>query len=112
MAELYRKELGINKVLIVCPTSLKYQWKTEIEKFTHGSTVNVIEGNLLKRKNQYENNEAFYQIVSYHAIANDVDYINKVDVDLVILDEAQRIKTGKRRFRSKSKNSKRPTPLC
>ena len=108
VAELYRKELGINKVLIVCPTSLKYQWKTEIEKFTHGSTVNVIEGNLLKRKNQYETNEAFYQIVSYHAIANDVDYINKVDVDLVILDEAQRIKNWKTKISQQIKKLQTP----
>jgi SNF2 family DNA or RNA helicase len=108
VAELYKKELGINKVLIVCPTSLKYQWKTEIEKFTHGSTVNVIEGNLLKRKNQYENDESFYQVVSYHTIANDVNYLNKADVDLVILDEAQRIKNWKTKVSQQIKKLQTP----
>lgn len=95
VAELYKRELNISKVLIVCPTSLKYQWKSEIEKFTHDSTIHVIEGNIMKRKEQYEKNTSFYQIVSYHSIANDVDYLNKSDFDLVILDEAQRIKNWK-----------------
>ncbi|MFM7400324.1 MAG: SNF2-related protein, partial [Bacteroidota bacterium] len=43
VAELLRREMDIQRVLIVCPTSLKYQWKTEIEKFTHAS-VYVVEG--------------------------------------------------------------------
>jgi superfamily II DNA or RNA helicase len=93
-AELYKNELGINRVLIVCPTSLKYQWKSEIEKFTD-SSVHVVEGTLLKRKAQYEFSEAFYVIVSYHAMTNDLDLLNKMEADLVILDEAQRIKNWK-----------------
>lgn len=108
VAELYKKELGISKVLIVCPTSLKYQWKTEIEKFTFNSTTNVIEGNIMKRKIQYETNNAFYQIVSYHTIANDVDYLNKSDIDLVILDEAQRIKNWKTKVSQRIKKLQTP----
>jgi SNF2 family DNA or RNA helicase len=108
VAELYKKELGINKVLIVCPTSLKYQWKTEIEKFTHNSTVNVTEGGILKRKEQYENNNTFYLIVSYHTIANDVEYLNKADFDMVILDEAQRIKNWKTKVSQRIKKLQTP----
>lgn len=93
-AELYRNELGINRVLIVCPTSLKYQWKSEIEKFTD-STAHVVEGTLLKRKIQYETTTAFYVIVSYHAMTNDLHLLNKMEADMVILDEAQRIKNWK-----------------
>ncbi|MGC3976965.1 MAG: SNF2-related protein [Paludibacteraceae bacterium] len=42
-AELLKKENGISGALIICPTSLKYQWQSEIERFTD-STVRVIEG--------------------------------------------------------------------
>lgn len=92
-AELLRKEMRINRVIIVCPTSLKYQWKNEIEKFT-GSSVLVIEGLIIKRSVQYEK-DTFYKIVSYHTAVNDIEYINNSNPDLVILDEAQRIKNYK-----------------
>ncbi len=101
-AELMKKEFGIEKVLVVCPTSLKYQWKSEIEKFS-GTTTKVIEGHPLKRQQQYKENE-FYKIVSYHGLSNDIDAINKMGFDLIILDEAQRIKN----FNTKiSKNVKK-----
>ena len=93
VAEILAKEFKISNVLIVCPTSLKYQWKSEIKKFTTRS-VTVIEGVLDKRKPQY-NSESFYKIASYGVGLNDVDYLNKADFDLVILDEAQRIKNWK-----------------
>lgn len=91
--ELLKKLLRISSVLIVCPTSLKYQWKAEIEKFTN-SFVLVIEGNPLTRKKQYQQNE-FYKIVSYNAVMMDSDAIKDAVFDLVILDEAQRIKNWK-----------------
>lgn len=90
-AELLKKEFNIARVLIICPTSLKYQWKSEIEKFTD-STVEVIEGTPAKRKPRYEESESFYQIVSYHMASNDLEEVRASEPDLVILDEAQRIK--------------------
>lgn len=92
-AELLRKEEGISSVLVICPTSLKYQWESEIKKFTN-SSVRVIEGSHLKRKEQYEKEE-FYKIVSYNSAANDIKILNHLQADLVILDEAQRIKNWK-----------------
>ncbi len=93
VAELLKKEMKIGRVMVICPTSLKYQWKNEIEKFT-GNSVLVIEGLINKRVVQYEH-EAFYKIVSYHTAVNDIEYINNSSPDLVILDEAQRIKNYK-----------------
>ncbi len=90
IAELLKKEFGIGSVLIVCPTSLKYQWKSEIEKFT-GNGAKVIEGNMLQRKKQYDADD-FYKVVSYHVVGADLEAINGTEPDMVILDEAQRIK--------------------
>ena len=92
-AELLRKECGIASVLILCPTSLKYQWKKEIEHFTQ-STVWVIEGNHLARKEQYERSE-FYKIVSYNSACNDIKILKKLSADMLIMDEAQRLKNWK-----------------
>ncbi|MEX2567426.1 MAG: SNF2-related protein, partial [Cyclobacteriaceae bacterium] len=93
-AEVFKKEFGIQKTLVVCPTSLKYQWKSEIEKFTDTS-VQVIEGNPLKRAAQYADDNYFYKIASHHTIGNDLETINRQEFDLIILDEAQRIKNWK-----------------
>jgi SNF2 family DNA or RNA helicase len=89
-AELLKRDYGITKVLIICPTSLKYQWKNEIQKFA-GSSVRVIEGLPHVREKQYRGEE-FYKIVSYQTASNDFKEISATFPDLVILDEAQRIK--------------------
>jgi len=56
-----------------------------------------VEGTQIKRIKQYESNEAFFQVVSYNTVANDADFIAKIGADLLIIDEAQRIKN----FRTK-----------
>jgi len=89
-AELMRNEFHIASVLILCPTSLKYQWKKEIEKFT-GETALVIEGNHLSRREQYTR-DSFYKIVSYHSANNDIKILKSLYTDLLIMDEAQRLK--------------------
>lgn len=87
-----QKHCASRKTVIICPTSLKYQWKTEIEKFTGSDSVTVVEGNVLTRKAIYQNAETYFTIISYHVAGNDWEYINQARPDLVILDEAQRIK--------------------
>lgn len=42
-AEMLRRRRGIERVLVIAPASVKYQWKTEIEKFT-GLSAQVIDG--------------------------------------------------------------------
>ncbi|NUO07725.1 MAG: DEAD/DEAH box helicase family protein [Candidatus Brocadia sp.] len=70
-AELMAKLFNIQKVLIVSPTSLKHQWKTEIEKFTERS-VQVIEG-LNHQRKQYYLIGSFYKLINYELIFRDID---------------------------------------
>jgi SNF2 family DNA or RNA helicase len=105
-AELLHKEVGISAVFILCPTSLKYQWKTEIAKFT-GQQAWVVEGNYLKRQDQYRN-DSFYKIISYNTAINDIKEINATQPDLFILDEAQRIKNFKTKISQNIKRLKSP----
>ena len=108
VCRMFRKEQGIEKVLIICPTSLKYQWQSEIKKFADENAL-VIEGAPHVRKKQYEQTD-FYKIVSYHAVTNDISEILAQDFDLVILDEAQRIKNWKTKIAQSVK--KIQTPYC
>ena len=91
--ELFARYSQVKNVLIICPTSLKYQWQKEIGKFTDRDTL-LVEGLIHKRKKLYQQNE-FYKIISYGVTRNDLEFINDSTPDLVILDEAQRIKNWK-----------------
>jgi SNF2 family DNA or RNA helicase len=89
-AELMKAHHFISSVLIVCPTSLKYQWKKEIERFTDSKAI-VVEGNHLVRKKLYEAEET-YKIVSYNSICNDIKILKSLHTDFLIMDEVQRLK--------------------
>ena len=89
--QLLHEQRQVQKVLIICPTSLKYQWQSEIEKFTTAGSL-VIEGNYLTRQRLYKQDGSLYKIASYNMVVNDLEQINAWQPDLIILDEAQRIK--------------------
>ncbi len=90
-AEIYKREGLIENTLIVCPTSLKYQWKRELEKFTGDQDILVIEGNHLKRMEMY-NSSNHYKIISYNSLCNDIKITGGLSFDLVVMDEVQRLK--------------------
>ncbi len=92
-AEILARCADVAGVLVICPTSLKDQWKREIEKFTDRSAV-VIDGPAPKRRERYGSG-AFYEIVNYDVIHRDLEAIRQSRYDLIILDEAQRIKNWK-----------------
>lgn len=89
-AEIYLREKMAESLLIVCPTSLKYQWKSEIERFL-GARVLLIEGYATKRLELY-NAAVPYKIVSYQSLANDIKSLGRLSTDLLIMDEVQRLK--------------------
>jgi len=89
-AELLRQRRGIERVLVVAPASVKYQWKTEIEKFCDLS-VQVIDGPVPQRKALYAS-PAFFNLSSYELVLKDIEDMHNLRPDLIILDEAQRIR--------------------
>lgn len=89
-AEIMARHFGVERVLIVCPTSLKHQWQREIERFS-GRAAGVIGGLSPQRSEQYKD-DTFFKIANYDTIHTDLSQIEAWGPDLVILDEAQRIK--------------------
>ncbi|MBK1811055.1 DEAD/DEAH box helicase [Clostridium sp. YIM B02505] len=83
------------KFLIVTPTSLIYNWKDELEKFSPNIKFNIIHGNKNRTENLSELIEANTVILTtYGTLKNNVhNYIDSY-FDYCIIDEAQNIKNS------------------
>jgi SNF2 family DNA or RNA helicase len=89
---IFKKELfGFERTLVICPASLKDQWKREIERFSDEKAT-IIEGSPEKRQHVYENELDYFLITNYETVLRDLAILQKESPDFIILDEAQRIK--------------------
>ncbi|MCS7005726.1 MAG: DEAD/DEAH box helicase [Cytophagales bacterium] len=79
------------RCLVVVPASLKMQWKQEIERFTD-EKAHIVEGNAEQRMAIYQQWNVYFLIISYETVLRDIHVLKKVEIDFVILDEAQKIK--------------------
>jgi superfamily II DNA or RNA helicase len=92
--EILARQFGVSKVLVVCPTSLKYQWQSEIARFSGRQGKNaarVINGGRAQRQKDYALDD-FCKITNYEKLKPDLDLIADWAPELVIVDEAQRVK--------------------
>src|SRR6266550_2768092 len=90
VSELLVREAGISKVLVICPASVKSQWRNEIRRFCDRD-CQLIAGSIASRGAQYANN-CFFTVCNYEQVLRDILSIERVNWDLIILDEGQRIK--------------------
>ncbi len=91
-AAVMRELMGVGRVLVVAPASLKAEWEEQIRLFT-GLPLEVLFGPRHERLARYRHTSAFFLIANYEQAVRDWREINAVlKPDLVILDEAQRIK--------------------
>jgi len=89
---ILKKEIfDFEKVLVVTLASLKEQWRREIEKFSSEKAI-VVAGTPDQRRHQYFNDRGLFKITNYEAVLRDVTLLSRFKPDLIILDEAQRIK--------------------
>ena len=91
VAILKKQVFGFNRILVVTLASLKDQWKREIERFTT-ETATIITGPALERQRIYLEDASLFKITNYETVLRDTGMISRFEPDLVILDEAQRIK--------------------
>ncbi len=93
-AEILAKHFGVAKILVICPASLKYQWQSEILRFTGrrgDNAARVIAGGRAQRQREYVLDD-FCKITNFEKLKPDLDLIAEWSPDLVIVDEAQRVK--------------------
>lgn len=81
------------KTLIVTPTSLIHNWKSEFEKFAPCVSVGICHGLKKERLNVIENIKDFDVVLTtYGSLRNDLEKYEKLHFDYCIIDEAQNIK--------------------
>lgn len=81
------------RTLIVCPASLVYNWRKEIQKFTPELSCTVIAGNQAVRQEMIENSvDVDVLVTSYDLLKRDIALYENVSFANEIIDEAQFIK--------------------
>lgn len=82
-----------SRSLIVCPTSLVYNWIAEFARFNPKIKTLPIDGTPSQRKRLLESLDEFDVVVtSYSLLQKDVEIYKKTAFEYCILDEAQHIK--------------------
>ena len=89
--ELLARRKGIERVLVVCPASLKVEWEEQIARFADRAARSVFGARPVRLAAYRE--PTFFTIVNYEQVLSDAPDINEIlHPDVVVLDEAQRIK--------------------
>jgi hypothetical protein len=89
--EILWRTRRIRRGLIIAPASLKPQWAREWAHFCD-LPIAVIDGTPPERKAIYESTRSGIFIINYEQLIRDVEIIRQWAPELVVLDEAQRIK--------------------
>lgn len=87
----YRKHHGKLRALVVCPTTLMFNWENEIKKFTPELTYYIHHGGE-RTRNKEQFAQAEVMITTYGTLRSDIKLLVDIPFDYVILDESQAIK--------------------
>jgi superfamily II DNA or RNA helicase len=106
-AAVLREHDGARRALVVCPASLKHQWAREVRRFT-GMDAVVVEGPPRARGALYRKRAPF-TVLNYELVLRDRERIvAELSPDLLILDEAQRIKNWRTKTAAAVKSIETP----
>ena len=87
----YRYTTGKLNALVVCPTTLMFNWENEIKKFTPALSYHIHHGaDRSKSKELFRETEIV--ITTYGTLRSDIKMLVDIPFDYVILDESQAIK--------------------
>ena len=91
MLDSYKSSTGQLKALVVCPTTLIYNWQNEVKKFTPSLSYHIHHGSLRSRiPEELEKHNII--ITTYGTLRSDIQVFLKILFDYVVLDESQAIK--------------------
>jgi hypothetical protein len=81
----------VRRGLVIAPASLKPQWLREWQDTTR-VPARVVDGSPEERRRIYREHEAGFLIVNYEQLLRDLEHIQALAPEMVVVDEAQRIK--------------------
>jgi len=86
----------IQRVILICPKPLISNWKREFSLWAPEISVMVVKGSTQQRSWAWRQPEFPVKITNYESVLRDVDLVEDetISADLVVLDEAQRIKNS------------------
>ena len=87
----YKDHYGRLRALVVCPTTLIFNWENEIKKFAPGLTYKIHHGGE-RLRNKEALNDYEVIITTYGTLRSDIKLLMDMPLDYVILDESQAIK--------------------
>ncbi len=106
-----RKSTGKLTALVVCPTTLMYNWENEIKKFTPTLTYYIHHGGARER-NAIVKPVAEVIITTYGTLRSDIKLFVEPDFDYIILDESQAIKNPSSKVTKAASLLKAKSRLC
>ena len=87
----YKQTHGSLNAIVVCPTTLMFNWENEIKKFTPDLTYHIHHGGE-RARNKIALNEYNVIITTYGTLRSDIKLLVEIPFDYVVLDESQAIK--------------------
>jgi SNF2 family DNA or RNA helicase len=84
----------IRRALVVCPKPLVINWTRELKTWGEDVPFEVIGGDTQARKGQWFASKTPLKLVNYELVTRDAGFVadESIHFDVVVLDEAQRIK--------------------
>lgn len=81
----------VRRGLVITPASLKWQWLREWQSVTD-VPASIVEGSPAERHRMYRELRDGFLILNYELLLRDAEALRAIEADMVVLDEAQRIK--------------------
>jgi len=106
-----KQEQGRLKAVVVCPTTLMYNWENEIRKFTPSLTYHIHHGGTRLRQN-ITNPDFDIIITTYGTLRSDIKAFVEPEFDYIILDESQAIKNPSSKVTKAASLLKAKSKLC
>ena len=106
-----KQTTGKLTALVVCPTTLMYNWENEIKKFTPTLTYYIHHGSI-RDKADVMKPKMDIIITTYGTLRSDIKSFVEPDFDYIILDESQAIKNPSSKVTKAASLLKAKSRLC